>query len=525
MNAALLALLGGLGLFLMGMANLTDGLKALAGGRLAQALARFTRTPASGALTGLVTTAAVQSSSATTVVAVGFAGAGLLTFPQALGIVFGANLGSTLTGWLVALLGFKLDLDRVAPLLVFVGMALRFGLGVRWRSAGTALAGFGLLFTGLGILQDGVAGVDLWPSSERLPPGSLWGRALLVAMGLGMTLITQASSAGVATAIAALHAGQIDLAQAGALVVGMDVGTTVTALAASLGGSLAARRTGLAHVIFNLFTGLVAFLLLPPYVAAVERGWLPFAGDSGLALVAFHSGFNLLGVLVILPLTQPFARLVERVVPARDGSRVLDRALLRSPHAAVQTAAANLRQLLAQAFDHLALRTRGAQSASGEALSAALTALRRFLLELETDRDHGLWHERHVQLLEAIDQLERALRRAQPRLSDAEMERAGPEARPLAAARRDACACLAELARGLEPPDPALLRRLEALWSQQVEAEPALRTAVLRAAVENRIDDALVLGLMDEARRLRRVLYHAREALVRCGPWPSTSSA
>jgi hypothetical protein len=130
-----------------------------------------------------------------------------------------------------------------------------------------------------------------------------------------------------------------------------------------------------------------------------------------------------------------------------------------------------------------------------------------------------------VQLLEAIDQLERALRRAEPRLGEAELERAGPEAQPLAEARRDACACLAELARGLEAPDPALLRRLEALWSQQVEAEPALRSAVLRAAVEDRIDDALVLGLMDEARRLRRVLYHAREALVRCGPWPSTSSA
>lgn len=509
----------------MGMASLTEGLKALAGGRLAQALGRFTGTPVSGAVTGLVTTAAVQSSSATTVIAVGFAGAGLLSFAQALGIVFGANLGSTLTGWLVALLGFRLDLDRIAPLLVFVGMALRFGLGARGRSAGSALAGFGLLFTGLGILQDGVAGIDLWPSPERLPPDSLWGRGVLVAIGLGMTLITQASSAGVATAIAALHAGQIDLAQAGALVIGMDVGTTVTALAASLGGTLGARRTGLAHVIFNLFTGLAAFLLLPLYVTAVERGWLPLAGDPEFALVGFHTGFNLLGVLVVLPLTRPFARLVERLVPARDGSVALDRALLRSPHAAVQTAAAELRRLAARAFDHLALRGRGAHSLAGEALLPPLAALRRFLLELETDRDHGIWHERHVQLLEALDQLERALRRAEPRLGDAELERAGPVAQPLARARAEAGECLAGLARGLEPADPELRRRLEALWEQQVEQEPALRSAVLRAAALDRIDDALVLGLLDEVRRLRRVLYHARETLDRCGPWPTSKPA
>ena len=152
MIGSVLLCLGGLGLFLLGMTVLTDGLRALAGRALRRLLSRFTRSPLSGAMTGAVTTAVVQSSSATTVAAVGFVGAGLLTFPQALGIVLGANVGTTITGWLVALLGFKLELGTAAMPIVLVGALIRLFARGRASAVGFAVAGFGLIFVGISLL-------------------------------------------------------------------------------------------------------------------------------------------------------------------------------------------------------------------------------------------------------------------------------------------------------------------------------------------------------------------------------------
>ena len=162
-----LLILGGIGLFLFGMSALTDGLKGLASAPLRRMLARFTRTPLSGAATGAVATAVIQSSSATTVTAVGFVGAGLLTFSQALGIIFGANLGTTLKGWVIALFGFKVELGLLAMPLLFAGVMLSLLLPGRAAQVGRALAGFSLLFIGLGVMQDGVGAFE-----GRSPPAT-----------------------------------------------------------------------------------------------------------------------------------------------------------------------------------------------------------------------------------------------------------------------------------------------------------------------------------------------------------------
>ena len=245
---------GGLGLFLLGMIVLTDGLRALTGESLPRALARFTRSPLSGATTGAIATAILQSSSATTVAAVGFVGAGVLTFAQGLGLIFGANLGTTVTGWMVALLGFKLKVGVLVLPLIPLGAILRlFGKG-RLSSAGYALAGFGLVFVGISMLQTGMGSLGSLITPESFPGDTWTGRLGLIAIGAVMTIVTQSSSAGVATALAALSAGAIAFPQAAALVIGMDVGTTATAALATIGGSVSARRTGLAHVVYNLFT-------------------------------------------------------------------------------------------------------------------------------------------------------------------------------------------------------------------------------------------------------------------------------
>ena len=152
--------LGGLGVFLLGVVIMTAGLKGVAGDALRSALTRFTKSPLSGACTGAVSTAILQSSSATTVAAVGFVGAGLLSFPQALGIIFGANVGTTITGWLVALLGFKFQLGSVVLPLILAGVLLHlFGRG-RLQQGGLALAGFGLIFVGIATMQAGMSSMQ-----------------------------------------------------------------------------------------------------------------------------------------------------------------------------------------------------------------------------------------------------------------------------------------------------------------------------------------------------------------------------
>ena len=252
MNIETLQALGGLGLFLVGMNMLTEGLRGLAGDRLRLILRKSTETPLKGVVAGAATTAMVQSSSATTVATVGFVAAGLMTFQQALGVIFGANIGTTITGWLVAIVGCKLDLGLVLTPVVLGGALLNLFSPNPWKQLGWAWAGFGVLFIGIDALKDGMVAFRGIVTPDSFPADTLSGRLKLVVLGTVLTVITQSSSAGVASALAALAVGAITLPQAAALVIGMNVGTTFTAMVATLGGGTASRRTGVSHVIFNL---------------------------------------------------------------------------------------------------------------------------------------------------------------------------------------------------------------------------------------------------------------------------------
>jgi len=332
---------GGLGIFLLGMIVMTDGLRSLAGDAIRNALMRFTRSPLSGAATGAITTAILQSSSATTVMAVGFVGAGLMAFSEALGIIFGANIGSTITGWVVALLGFKLHLGTIVLPIILLGVILKLFFKDKTASFGYTLAGFGLIFVGISLMQEGMSGFEGIITPEYLPEDSLIGRLKLVALGILSTLITQASSAGVAATLTALYVDAINFKQAAALVIGMDVGTTVTAAMASIGGSVNVRRTGFSHVIYNLFTGVMALFLITPYIYlwdALAPGAL--IQNAEIALVAFHTSFNILGVLIVLPFTHQFAHLIEKIIPSKEPifTEKLDKRLLEEPNLALEAA-------------------------------------------------------------------------------------------------------------------------------------------------------------------------------------------
>ena len=323
------------------MIIMTDGLHALAGKAMRTALMRFTRNPVTGVMTGAVSTAILQSSSATTVAAVGFVGTGLMTFPEALGIVFGANVGTTITGWLVALLGFKLQLSTLLLPLILVGAALKLFARGRIAASGYTLAGFGLIFVGITTMQQGMSGLENIISFANIPADSFLSRLQLVVMGIVFTVITQSSSAGVAAALTALFTHIINFEQAAALVIGMDIGTTITALIATIGGSTGARRTGYSHVIYNFFTGGGAILLITPYTLLWE--WLApgqLTENAEIALVAFHTSFNAIGVIIATTLTAQFVKLLERLVPEKGLSytQPLDRSLLTEPSLALTAA-------------------------------------------------------------------------------------------------------------------------------------------------------------------------------------------
>lgn len=347
---------GGLGLFLLGMIIMTDGLRSLTGDSIKNALVHFTKSPYSGTLTGAISTTLLQSSSATTVMAVGFVGAGLMTFPQALGIIFGANIGSTATGWLVALFGLKFSLSSIAMPLIFAGVICKLFFKDKIAALGYAVAGFGLIFVGISSLQQGMSGFEGILTPDFFSPDSWLGRIKLVLLGIAATLITQASSAGIAAALTALYLHTINFEQAAALIIGMDIGTTVTALIASIGGSVNVRRTGLSHVIYNCLTALLALSLITPYVFFLEKISLDFLlSNPAIALVAFHTFFNTLGVLLILPFTKQFAHLMEKIITSEEPSFTskLDQRLLQNPSLALEVARASIEELHVGLLKHI----------------------------------------------------------------------------------------------------------------------------------------------------------------------------
>lgn len=335
-------LVGGLGLFLLGMMLMTDGLKAAAGPVLGTVLASSTQTRMRGLLSGIIVTALVQSSSAVTVAAIGFINAGLLTFSQSLWVIFGSNVGTTMTGWLVALIGFKIKVEVAALPMIGIGMALRLsGAETRRGAAGGALAGFGVLFLGIGFLQQAFAGAGQAFDLAALGGQGLWSIVAFVLAGLLLTVLMQSSSASLAVVLTLAEVGAIPLQEAAAAVIGANIGTTVTALLAAIGATPNARRAAAAHVVFNALTGLAAFLLLPVLIHTVDLLREAFALDSSpaISLAIFHTLFNLLGVLLMWPLGNHLARFLLKHFHTREEEiaqpRFLDRNVASVPPLAV----------------------------------------------------------------------------------------------------------------------------------------------------------------------------------------------
>lgn len=508
MYISALTVAGGLGLFLLGMMMLTEGLRDMAGITLHRYMRKYTKSPYSGAVAGALSTAVLQSSSATTVATVGFVGAGLMTFNQALGVIFGANIGTTITGWLVALVGFKLQLGIALMPLTLIGVLLKMFASGWLRHLGWALAGFSLLFIGISSLQQGMVAFEGIVTPSVFPSDTLSGRVQLIAIGMIITLVTQSSSAGIATALAALASSAISFPQAAAMVIGMNVGTTITAVLASAGGAVGTRRTGYAHVIFNVMTGIMAFMLLYPLGWFVDY-WQASGHvfDPQIGLVAFHTTFNLLGVLMIIGFTSQFAALVIRLVPERgpELTSKLDDRLLGDTPAATFAAVASVNNIANALFRTLlALLQTGPRRRTRTALQAVANATwetRLYNRNIRTSPADALIHARHMAVVHSLDHLDRLHHRCGQNERIAVLA-TDPELAPIAHE------LVMSIKTHLDGQTDEAQDRVNRIRQQLERTGQAMREATIDIASQGVTDTETALLRLDAIRWLRRVSFH-----------------
>lgn len=330
-------LFGGLGLFLLGMRLMTSGMRNAAGNALRSLLGKWTRTPLHGLFTGCAITALVQSSSAVTVAVIGFVNAGLLSLPQSVGVIFGSNIGTTATSWIVAAVGVSVNVKALALPMVGLGALLRLtGSRTRRKYFGDALTGFGIFFLGIEILQGTFQHLEQVVDLSAYNIGGIGGMALFTAVGAILTLLMQSSSAAMALVLTAAMSGVITLESAAAATIGTNVGTTSTALLSVIGATYNAKKVAAAHILFNLGTGLVALLGIPLLLKGASL--LATLGpdlDTATILALFHTAFNLLGVAIFLPITNRLTAFLDRHIGREEAEmgkpKYLDDTALQAP--------------------------------------------------------------------------------------------------------------------------------------------------------------------------------------------------
>ena len=326
-------LLGALGMFLYGMNLMSSGLQKAAGDKLRSSLSAMTSNPAKGVLTGLGVTTVIQSSSATTVMVVSFVNAGLLTLAQAISVIMGANIGTTVTAWMVAFLGFKADISILAVPMMLFGFLFSNSKKNQRQNIGELIVGFSLLFLGLSFMKNSVP--DLRETPQVLEFVTTWashgfGSVLLfLAFGTVLTLVLQSSSATMAITLIMLSMGWIPFHMACAMVLGENIGTTITANIAASVGNTQAKRAAMSHTIFNVFGVIWALILFKPFTALVgkviELFGLPNPAAEGFAVVEgsvetstaalyglsmLHTMFNTINTLLLIW----FVKLIEKAV-------------------------------------------------------------------------------------------------------------------------------------------------------------------------------------------------------------------
>ena len=348
-----LTLLGALGMFLYGMNLMSSGLQKAAGSRLRGFLAAMTSSPLKGVTTGVGITSLIQSSSATTVMVVGFVNAGLLTLTQAVGVIMGANIGTTITAWMVALLGFKADISVLAVPLMAVGFVMSMAKKEQYKHISELIIGFALLFLGLSLMKNSVPDLRETPEAisfiQQWGGHGFWSVLLFLIFGTVLTLVLQSSSATMALTLIALSVGWISFDMAAAMVFGENIGTTITANIAAAVGNPNARRAALAHTFFNVFGVIWAVILFKPFLSFVGMiiTWLGYPNPTEIVYSAgltegsmestaalygvsmLHTLFNTFNTCVLIWFTPLIVKAVTAVIKAKPQDEAEEKVKLK----------------------------------------------------------------------------------------------------------------------------------------------------------------------------------------------------
>ncbi len=323
----LLSLVGSLGLFLYGMKIMSEGLEKFAGSRMRSILAMMTGNRLMGVLTGVLITALIQSSSATTVMVVSFVDSGLMNLTQAIGVIMGANVGTTVTAWIISAIGFKVNIVAFTIPLLAVGLPLIFSADNHRKNIGEFVFGFSFLFMGLNFLQTSAEALDINTIVANIlthvSGDNIFTMLLFIFVGAVVTMLVQASAATMAITLMlfSMHIEGFGFHQAAALAMGQNIGTTITAFLASLTGNTQARRAALAHMFFNVFGVVVVLIIFYPFCSGIAwavKHILHAGGNELFLLSAFHTTFNVFNTLLLIWFVPQIERFVCAVLPERE---------------------------------------------------------------------------------------------------------------------------------------------------------------------------------------------------------------
>jgi phosphate:Na+ symporter len=335
-------LIAGLGIFIIGMSTLEFAIRALSGRAFRRMIRLYTNSRLRAIGSGTLVTAILQSSSAVSLMVLAFVGAGVMNMQNAIGVIMGSNIGTTLTVWIVAIVGFKLKIESFA--LPFIGLG---GIGLIFSDSSDQpklyqfcrlLIGFGFLFLGLDYMKGSVESVGQNFNLSMVPDYGLW---LYLVVGTMLTAIMQASAASIAVVLTALHSGLITFDIGVAMVIGANVGTTITVILGSLGGIPAKKRVAFSHLVFNVLTGVVAFFSIKWLVLFITY-FIDIRSNDVMGLALFHTIFNIIGVILFFPFIGLLADLLYKVYP--DRKVILTVYINNTPTEVIEAATSALRK-------------------------------------------------------------------------------------------------------------------------------------------------------------------------------------
>ncbi|MGF1637465.1 MAG: Na/Pi cotransporter family protein [Cyclobacteriaceae bacterium] len=329
-------LVAGLGIFLFGMHLMEESIRKLSGRKLKYLIGKFTSTNFKGVLTGIGATALLQSSSAVTLMILAFVGAGIMTLENAFAVIIGSNIGTTVTSWIVASIGFKVNIDALALPFIGIGGLMLIFLGAKEKTASISkmFVGFGFLFLGLNYMKTAMeilaAGLDLTAFQGSHA-------ALFFLVGFIITAAIQSSSATMAIILTSVHAHIIEVDAAVAMVIGANVGTTITVIIGSIGGEMEKKRVALSHFMFNFVTGVVAFAALKPLTMLVFDVF-GFASDPVIGIALFHTLFKVIGFVIFFPTIFLVIRFIKKAIPEKPALNLVELpdSLVEVPQAALE---------------------------------------------------------------------------------------------------------------------------------------------------------------------------------------------